>query len=180
MEIGSVPPFTDGRPWYQFTVEQRHGLGQPLTDGSISGGFISPVKTFCQPEREVVWAELDRGIFKRQVLIILIQADRRDRCPVLETCFAGSSGRIFQLWGGSVHLSELDAIRSSCSQQQQQQKEKEKRKTKFTFLEFLLWCSGLKSDCSGSGHCGGTGLIPGPVQWVKDPALLQLGHRLQL
>jgi len=28
--------------------------------------------------------------------------------------------------------------------------------------------------------CGGVGLIPGPVQWVKDPAMLQLQHRSQL
>ena len=26
--------------------------------------------------------------------------------------------------------------------------------------------------------CGGTGLIPGPAQWVKDPMLPQLWHRL--
>ena len=26
--------------------------------------------------------------------------------------------------------------------------------------------------------CGGAGSIPGPVQWVKDPTLLQLQHRL--
>ena len=28
--------------------------------------------------------------------------------------------------------------------------------------------------------CGGTGLIFSPAQWVKDPVLLQLWHRLQL
>ena len=28
--------------------------------------------------------------------------------------------------------------------------------------------------------CSGEGLIPGPVQWVKDPVLLQLWCRLQL
>ena len=28
--------------------------------------------------------------------------------------------------------------------------------------------------------CGGTGSIPGPVQWLKDPAMLQLWCRLQL
>ena len=28
--------------------------------------------------------------------------------------------------------------------------------------------------------CGGASLIPGPVQWVKDLALPQLWHRLQL
>ena len=26
---------------------------------------------------------------------------------------------------------------------------------------------GLESDYSSSGHCGGVGSIPGPVQWVK-------------
>lgn len=28
--------------------------------------------------------------------------------------------------------------------------------------------------------CGGTSLTPGSVQWVKDPALLQLLHRSRL
>ena len=28
--------------------------------------------------------------------------------------------------------------------------------------------------------CGGCSSIPGPEQWVKDPAFLQLWHRLQL
>ena len=28
--------------------------------------------------------------------------------------------------------------------------------------------------------CGGPGLIPGQEQWIKDTALLQLWHRLQL
>lgn len=28
--------------------------------------------------------------------------------------------------------------------------------------------------------CGGTSLISGPVQWVKNPLLLQLGCRSQL
>lgn len=39
--------------------------------------------------------------------------------------------------------------------------------------EFLLWHSSLRIQ-----HClSGAGLIPCPVQWVKDPALtpLQLG-----
>lgn len=29
----------------------------------------------------------------------------------------------------------------------------------------MQWARTL--DCSGSGGCGGTGLIPGPAQWVK-------------
>lgn len=28
--------------------------------------------------------------------------------------------------------------------------------------------------------CGGTGLIPGPGQWIKDPALLQVWSKSQL
>ena len=28
--------------------------------------------------------------------------------------------------------------------------------------------------------CSGSGLIPGPAQWVKDPVLLQLGFKSQL
>ena len=40
------------------------------------------------------------------------------------------------------------------------------------FFNNYCWgsCHGTvckKSDYSGSGHCGGAGLIPSPVQWVK-------------
>ena len=39
--------------------------------------------------------------------------------------------------------------------------------------EFLLWHSSLRIQ-----HClSGAGLIPCPVQWVKDPALTQLQLR---
>ena len=36
--------------------------------------------------------------------------------------------------------------------------------------EFALWLSGLRTHCS---LCKDVGLIPGLVQWVEDPALLQ-------
>ena len=43
--------------------------------------------------------------------------------------------------------------------------------------EFLMWHSGLRIwYCL----CGSTSVIPGPVQWVKDLALMQLWCRLQL
>ena len=42
------------------------------------------------------------------------------------------------------------------------------------FLEFPLWVNGPPYVS------GGTGSIPGPAQWVKDLALLQLWHRSQL
>ena len=41
-------------------------------------------------------------------------------------------------------------------------------------VEFPPWSSGLRIDCSSSGHCGGAGLVPDPAQWVKGR------HRLQL
>ena len=44
------------------------------------------------------------------------------------------------------------------------------------FLEFLLWQSGLMILFVS----GGAGSITGQVQRVKDLALLQLWHRLQL
>ena len=43
--------------------------------------------------------------------------------------------------------------------------------------EFPLWHSRLRIWCY---LYGGTGSIPGLVQWVKDPVLLQLWRRLQL
>ena len=45
---------------------------------------------------------------------------------------------------------------------------------KVPFLELLLWHSRLRSP-----HClcSASGLIPGLVQWIKDPALLQLWCR---
>ena len=46
--------------------------------------------------------------------------------------------------------------------------------------EFLLWHSRLKIDCSGSGCCRDADVIPDPVQWIKESALLRLWHRLQL
>lgn len=42
--------------------------------------------------------------------------------------------------------------------------------------EFPLWRAGSPSGCL----CGGTGLIPGLVQWARELALLQLRHRSQL
>lgn len=79
-----VPPKLgnrDGTARYrQLAVVPVHGgaetsdLGQHLTDGSFTGAFIIPMKTFCQPEREVDWPELDREISQRQGLIIPIQA----------------------------------------------------------------------------------------------------------
>ena len=47
----------------------------------------------------------------------------------------------------------------------------------FLFLEFLLYCSVLRIWCC---LCGNADLIPGLLQWVKDPVLPQLWHRLQL
>ena len=44
-------------------------------------------------------------------------------------------------------------------------------------LESLLWHNGLRIQCC---FCGGADLIPGPVQGVKDLALLQLWRRSQL
>ena len=50
---------------------------------------------------------------------------------------------------------------------------------KFPFLgEFPLRCSGLGSDCSGSGCCKSMGSLPSPAQWVK--LLPQIQHRSQL
>lgn len=46
------------------------------------------------------------------------------------------------------------------------------------FIGVLLWCRRLRVQCclcSTSGHCWGSGLIPGPMQWVW----LHLGCRLQ-
>ena len=40
-----------------------------------------------------------------------------------------------------------------------------------------MWCSGLRIWCC---LCSSMGLIPGPEQWVKEQALPQLCHRLQL
>lgn len=37
--------------------------------------------------------------------------------------------------------------------------------------EFVLGYSGLRINCSGSGHCGGTGSIPGPAQLDSLPPL---------
>ena len=53
----------------------------------------------------------------------------------------------------------------------------------FQKMEFPVWHSRLKIwHClySNWGHCRGKGSISSPVQCVKDPALLQLWHRLQL
>ena len=36
-----------------------------------------------------------------------------------------------------------------------------------TNQELPLWCSGLRSDCSGSGCCRGTGSTPAPAEWVE-------------
>ena len=47
----------------------------------------------------------------------------------------------------------------------------------FLFLEFLLYCSVLRIWCC---LCGNADLIPGLLQWVKNPVLPQLWHRLQL
>ena len=47
-------------------------------------------------------------------------------------------------------------------------------KQNHSFKEFLLWHSGLESDCTSSGHCRGEGFSPGPHSGLNDPALLQL------
>ena len=54
-----------------------------------------------------------------------------------------------------------------------------------TFSRRQTWSSccgtvGSESNSSGSGPWGGTGLIPGLAQWVKDLASPQLWHRSQL
>ena len=49
--------------------------------------------------------------------------------------------------------------------------------------EFPLWHWGLRIQhclCSGLGCSWSMGLIPGPVQWVKELVLSQLWHSLQL
>ena len=42
--------------------------------------------------------------------------------------------------------------------------------------EFLLWCNRI----AGVSAVLGCRFNPGPAQWVKDPVLSQLWHRLKL
>ena len=54
---------------------------------------------------------------------------------------------------------------------------------KKAFQEFPLCHSRLRIQlylCSGSGCYWGSGSIPRPVQWIKDPALLQPWHKSQV
>ena len=44
---------------------------------------------------------------------------------------------------------------------------------------FPLWHSGLRIQLQQLGCCGGIGSISSPVQWVKDPKLLQLWRTSQ-
>ena len=76
--------------------------------------------------------------------------------------------------------------------QRNSKKTKKKKKKEKAQGEFLLWLSGLRIRL-GSSHCGAAemnltrihevaGLIPGLIQWVKDPAWrgCGVGHLLQL
>ena len=36
-----------------------------------------------------------------------------------------------------------------------------------------------KTHCSGSGHCGGAGLIPGLAQWVKESNIASVEAQIQ-
>ena len=59
----------------------------------------------------------------------------------------------------------------------ERKKKKEKKEKERKREGFLLCCSGLRiQHCL----CGSAGSIPGPTEWVKDPALLQLWQRLQM
>ena len=44
-------------------------------------------------------------------------------------------------------------------------------KLKISFGSYSCGAVGSESDYSSLGHCGGTGLIPGPVQWVKGSGI---------
>ena len=58
-----------------------------------------------------------------------------------------------------------------------------KRQLYWRYYRVPLWCSELRISCyfcGALGCCWGVDLICSSAEWIKDPGLLQLWHRLQL